>query len=189
MFHLWWMCDGYFPNSLGPISYLGLWHITLLAIVMSVYLWPIYRTVHLITQPKLLVFSNRQEYHRINLGYVCFRPENQSFLWKKQRHTQTHEQGTHSVKMGAVVWPKIHQMPQKIRPKPKWLGFLKKELSLGVRSPCIHSSNIENANPNLYCTWCMEEMTHVQLHCMAVRVFELSNGVYKIGKIFAKKST
>ena len=32
----------------------------------------------------------------IYLGFVCFRPENQSFLWKKQPHTQNHRQGTHS---------------------------------------------------------------------------------------------
>ena len=30
-------------------------------------------------------------------------------------------------------------------------------------SEVLDSSNIENANPNLYCTWCMEEMTHVHL--------------------------
>ena len=36
-------------------------------------------------------------------------------------------------------------------------------LFLPSASEVLDSSNIENANPNLYCTWCMEEMTHVHL--------------------------
>ena len=34
-----------------------------------------------------------------------------------------------------IVWPKITQMPPICLPKPKNLVFLKKKLSLGVRSP------------------------------------------------------
>jgi hypothetical protein len=58
------------------------------------------------------------QYHIWDLfGIVCFRPENQIvFCRKKQSHTQNHGQGTHSAKMGAVVWPKIPKMP------PEFLG-------------------------------------------------------------------
>ena len=76
----------------------------------------------------------------IYLGFVCFRPENQRVLQKKQSNTQNHGQGTHSAKMGAVVWLKMPQMPPKIfdsicLPKPKFGIFEKKTLSLDVRSP------------------------------------------------------
>ena len=61
-------------------------------------------------------------------------------LWEKQPNTFSNGQGTHSVKIVLIVWPKIPHASINIRPiclpKPKIFEFLKKNLSLGVRSPC-----------------------------------------------------
>ena len=79
----------------------------------------------------------------INLGFICFRPEIQSFFCKKnQPNTQNHEQGTHSAKMDTVytvVWPKIPKMPlhisaQFVCPSPKVWDFWKKALWVSVRA-------------------------------------------------------
>ena len=68
---------------------------------------------------------------RSYLRVVCFRTENQSFLQKKESNTQNDGQETHSAKMGAVVRPKIPQMPPKfsaqfVCPSPKVWDFRKK---------------------------------------------------------------
>ena len=55
-------------------------------------------------------------------------------------NAQNHGQGTHSAMMGAVVWPKISQMPhnlltQFVCPSPKVRDIIEKKASSGVRSP------------------------------------------------------
>ena len=68
------------------------------------------------------------------LGVVCFRAENHSCFCRKHKYSKPWGQGTHSAKMGAVVRPKIPQIPLKfsaqfVCPSPKVKNFRKKKFS------------------------------------------------------------
>ena len=62
------------------------------------------------------------------MEFICFRPEKPNFFVKNnnQLPTQNHEQGTHSSKMGTVVWPKIPKMRAPTFLGPEVWDFQKK---------------------------------------------------------------